>query len=115
MSQAGGTIGFVRVVVVPGPGESGLLCELDDDGNRRGRPVEADDLPAAIANRAADAPVRWVWFASASLYPALLRAGVRVSRCHDVSLTEALLRGRDQLTSDEPDLDLAGPEPERDD
>jgi DNA polymerase I len=32
-----------------------------------------------------------VWPATAEIYPALLRAGVRVQRCHDVELTEALL------------------------
>ena len=37
--------------------------------------------------------MRWVWAATAEIYPALLRAGVRVRRCHDVELTEALLLG----------------------
>jgi len=39
--------------------------------------------------------VRWVWAATADIYPALLRAGVRVERCHDIALTEALLLGRE--------------------
>jgi hypothetical protein len=39
--------------------------------------------------------VRWVWSASAAIYPALLRAGVRVARCHDVALTHGLLTARD--------------------
>ena len=42
--------------------------------------------------------VRWVWYATAHLYPALLRAGVRAGRCHDVLLTHALLAGRDGET-----------------
>jgi DNA polymerase-1 len=51
------------------------------------------DLPATIAAReAADQP-RWVWASTADIYPALLRAGVRVARCHDLELTEALLLG----------------------
>jgi DNA polymerase-1 len=36
---------------------------------------------------------RWVWASTADIYPALLRAGVHVRRCHDVELTEGLLSG----------------------
>jgi DNA polymerase-1 len=36
--------------------------------------------------------VRWVWADTSTIYPALLRSGVRVDRCHDIALTEALLR-----------------------
>jgi hypothetical protein len=36
-----------------------------------------------------------VWPSGADLYPALLRAGVRVGRCHDVTLAERLLLGRE--------------------
>jgi hypothetical protein len=89
------TIGSVRVAVAPGPGQSGLLCQLDEDGSRRGRPVQANDLVAAVRDYERSGGVRWVWSATSSLYPALLRAGVRVSRCHDVTLAHALLLGRD--------------------
>lgn len=85
----------VRVAVVPGPGQSGLLHELNDDGTTRGRPVEARDLFEAIEKYERNTDLRWVWPSSADLYPALLRAGVRVARCHDVALTDALLAGRD--------------------
>src|SRR5207237_696468 len=43
--------------------------------------------------REAAGAVRWVWAATTELYPTLLRAGVRVRRCHDLELTEALLLG----------------------
>ena len=36
-----------------------------------------------------------MWPATARLYPALLRAGVRVARCHDAALAGALIEGRD--------------------
>jgi len=36
-----------------------------------------------------------VWSSGAEHYPALLRAGVRVGRCHDVALAERLLLGRE--------------------
>jgi DNA polymerase family A len=48
-----------------------------------------------VAERERAGDARWIWAASRDLYPALLRAGVRVERCHDVALTEALLLGRD--------------------
>jgi DNA polymerase-1 len=38
-----------------------------------------------------------VWASAAGLYPRLLRAGVRVARCHDVELAERLLLARDGL------------------
>ena len=75
---------------------SGLLCELSADGSRPGRSVTAPDLCRAIADyERSGGSVRWVWPSGADLYPALLRAGVRVGRCHDVTLAERLLLGRD--------------------
>jgi DNA polymerase-1 len=53
------------------------------------------DLGAEVARREkADAP-RWVWASTATVYPRLLRQDVRVARCHDLELTEALLLGHD--------------------
>ncbi len=81
----------------------GLLCELSADGRRAGPSVRATDLCRAVADheRSGDGSVRWVWPSGADLYPPLLRAGVRVGRCHDVTLAERLLLGRDGR-SDEP-------------
>jgi DNA polymerase-1 len=75
----------------------GLLCELSADGSQPGRRVTATDLCRAVADyeRSGDGSIRWVWPSGADLYPALLRAGVRVARCHDVTLAERLLLGRD--------------------
>jgi DNA polymerase-1 len=57
-------------------------------------PVEpVADLAAAVRAREAADPSRWLWASTAETYPALLRAGVRVARCHDVELTEGLLLG----------------------
>ena len=53
------------------------------------------DLASAIRDYERAGAVRWVWPATAEIYPALLRAGVRVERCHDVALTEGLLLGRE--------------------
>ncbi|GIH99719.1 DNA polymerase I [Planobispora takensis] len=91
-------------MVVPGNEGGGLL-------RPEGRPaVAVPDLAAAVreletgcgqrrsaegggAGRAeggAGAP-RWVWADTREVYPALLRRGVRLSRCHDLALTEGLL------------------------
>ncbi|MFI6231385.1 bifunctional 3'-5' exonuclease/DNA polymerase [Micromonospora echinospora] len=86
-------MGDVLVAVVAGEGGGGVLCPLRADGSPAGPAEPVDDLAAAVATREhADRP-RWVWASGAAIYPALLRAGVRVERCHDVELTEALLLG----------------------
>jgi DNA polymerase I len=85
----------VRVAVVAGPGDSCWLSELVDDGTGHGPLVRHDDLTAAVAGYERSGAVRWVWAATPGLYPALLRAGVRVGRCHDIALIEALLLGRE--------------------
>jgi DNA polymerase-1 len=44
-----------------------------------------------------DDRVRWLWASTAEVYPGLLRNGVRLDRCHDLELTEALLLGAEGL------------------
>jgi DNA polymerase family A len=56
----------------------------------------ASDLAEAVAGyERSGQDVRWVWPCGAEHYPALLRAGVRIARCHDVALAERLLLGRE--------------------
>jgi len=71
----------------------GRLRSLHLDGRPDGEIEHTADLAAAIAAREAAGTVRWVWPATAEIYPPMLRAGVRVRRCHDLELTEALLSG----------------------
>ncbi len=85
----------MRVAVAAGPGRTALLKELADDGTGQGPGVLLNDLPDAVAGYARAGQVRWVWADAAETYPVLLRAGVRVDRCHDVRLVGALLAGRD--------------------
>jgi hypothetical protein len=85
----------VRVAVVPGPGESGLLRELAEDGSPAGHPEQVHDLAAAVNALEQKAEPRWVWPSAALVYQRLLLAGVRVARCHDVALADALISGRD--------------------
>ncbi|MEV8507102.1 bifunctional 3'-5' exonuclease/DNA polymerase [Actinoplanes sp. NPDC051475] len=73
-----------------GPGH---LQAVHPDGTPASGPQPVADLPAAIAEREAAERPRWVWAATADCYPALLRTGVRVARCHDAELIEALLLG----------------------
>ena len=49
-------------------------------------------LPSFVAEREAQGPCRWVWSDTASIYPSLLAAGVRVERCHDLRLCHQILR-----------------------
>ena len=90
------THSLATVAVAPGAAGSGLLCELPADGSRPGPPVMASDLAEAVAGyERSGTDVRWVWPCGAEHYPALLRAGVRIARCHDVALAERLLLGRE--------------------
>ncbi|MCM3688730.1 bifunctional 3'-5' exonuclease/DNA polymerase [Kocuria rosea] len=59
--------------------------------------VPAGELAAFVAEweesarRAGTTPPRWTWERTAGLYPELLAAGVRVERCHDLRLCQAIL------------------------
>lgn len=70
---------------------------LSDPGAGEGRTIPERDLPELVAHHERAAlirgePVRWVWDSTASWYPELLRAGVRVSRCRDLRLGRAILQ-----------------------
>jgi len=49
-----------------------------------------------IGTRAAPGAGRLIWPDTAVLYPEAREAGIRVARCHDVALTEALLLGHER-------------------
>ncbi|WP_139977338.1 bifunctional 3'-5' exonuclease/DNA polymerase [Nocardioides litoris] len=69
--------------------------------------VAAADLASYVAEREGSAdPPRWVWDDTGRWYPALLDAGVRVARCHDLRLGHHLLRRSPVV---DPGL-LAGPQ-----
>ncbi|GGZ80598.1 bifunctional 3'-5' exonuclease/DNA polymerase [Streptomyces bluensis] len=75
-----------------------------EDGGVEVAPLGVDGLPAGPVRREAD-PVgavrsrpqvtRWVWRATAEVYPQLLAAGVRVERCYDIEVAENLLLGHE--------------------
>jgi hypothetical protein len=77
----------MRVAVVTDADGGGLLQALAEDGTPTGPVERVGDLAAAVADREGAARPRWVWAATAELYPRLLAAGARVDRCHDLGLT----------------------------
>ncbi len=72
----------------------GVLLATDAGTTER---VASAEFAGAVARREAarDDPPRWVWSDTAQWYPELLRAGVRVERCHDLRLVDAILAGVD--------------------
>src|SRR4051794_1964221 len=85
---------LVAVVADPGAAAGpppGRLRRLADDRRPLAPAEPVAALAAAVAAiEAAEAP-RWLWAATAEIYPGL----PRVERCHDLELTEALLLGYD--------------------
>ena len=80
------------VAAVAMDGRRGRLRVLGEDGQPAGPAEEVADLVDAVARREGDA-TRWLWASTASLYPRMLAAGVKVARCHDAELIEALVLG----------------------
>jgi DNA polymerase family A len=85
----------MRVAVVQGADGGGLLRAVAEDGAPGGPVERVPDLAAAIGERERSQRPRWVWAATADLYPRLLAAGVRVDRCADLRLTEGILLAAD--------------------
>jgi DNA polymerase-1 len=96
---AGRIVGVLVAVVRDEDGDGGFLQSLHPDGRPTGSAERVADLGTAVAaretaGRKPGEPPRWLWASTAATYPGLLRRGVRVERCHDVELTEALLLGQ---------------------
>ncbi|TFH71902.1 bifunctional 3'-5' exonuclease/DNA polymerase [Cellulomonas sp. HD19AZ1] len=69
------------------------LTSLDADARPTGaRTVGVDAWVDAVAAAEAESRPRWVWDDTRRWAPDLLRAGVRVERCHDLRLCHAILR-----------------------
>ncbi|MFB7335106.1 bifunctional 3'-5' exonuclease/DNA polymerase [Streptomyces adustus] len=75
-----------------------------EDGGVEIAPLGPDGLPAApvawepdLAEAVRRRPdvFRWVWRATAEVYPRLLATGVRVERCYDIEDAETLLLGHE--------------------
>jgi DNA polymerase-1 len=67
------------------------IAELTEQGTLLG-----DRRSVGVAELRAVPPAqRWLWASTADDYPALIAAGVHVSRCHDIAVVERILLGRD--------------------
>ncbi|CCH28608.1 bifunctional 3'-5' exonuclease/DNA polymerase [Actinosynnema sp. NPDC047251] len=69
---------------------AGRVRLLSDTGVPEGPVVETTDLAATVAGLERTRP-RWLWPATAEVYPDLLARGVRVERCLDLHHVESLL------------------------
>jgi hypothetical protein len=85
----------VRIALAAGPGSTGLLRRLRDDGTPDGPAEYVSDLAAGVAAAEAAGEVRWVWRSGRLVYPRLLRSGAQLRRCHDAELIGSLLQARD--------------------
>src|SRR4051794_25294796 len=79
----------MRAALALTPDGEAELHPLDDGGDAKRASGPAAFAQVAELERSASP--RWVLADVASAYPALVRSGVRLSRCHDVASTEALL------------------------
>jgi DNA polymerase-1 len=52
--------------------------------------IDIAELPAVVRDLEPQHP-RWIWHDTRDWYPALLAAGVRIERCHDLRLSAAIL------------------------
>ncbi len=76
------------VYIFVGQEEDGTFSVLESAGRR------SVDLAGLAELERAHRP-RWVFASVERLYPELVRGGLRVSRCHDLSLAEGLLLGHE--------------------
>ncbi|MBV1953189.1 bifunctional 3'-5' exonuclease/DNA polymerase, partial [Streptomyces sp. BV333] len=82
-----------RWAVVATEGGGAEVAPLAADGTLAGPVVREAALAEAVRSRPGVS--RWVWRATAGIYPQLLRAGVRAERCYDVEAAETLLLGHE--------------------
>ncbi len=78
-----------------GDGNGGSLQRLDERGHLAAGPEPHADLVVAMGAIEAAQHPRWVFPDAMADYPAVLHAGLRVRRCHDLALSETLLQGYD--------------------
>lgn len=86
--------------VVVGRIGSDRLALLTVDRDAPSVEVPVERLADAIADREARGEVRWVWADTASIYPGVLKAGVRVARAWDLRLVHGILRDAEGVVDD---------------
>ena len=79
--------------VVVGRTSDGIAAiTLDAAGAQRDRVAVDGGFAEFVRDMERDAAPRWVWSDTPTWYAALLDAGVRLARCHDLRLVHAILR-----------------------
>ena len=82
--------GVVEVII--GDDEGGRVALFDPErGPAPFAVVRSDELAGVVRDLDAASQPRWVWEETRRWYPALLAAGVRIGRCHDLRLCAAIL------------------------
>ena len=97
MSSTPASAERVRWIVLGRRGE-GVVASLRNEQAAELERLELtdDDLPGWVGTFERAGAVRWVWNDTSRWYAALLATGVRVSRCHDLRLSHAILRGSEK-------------------
>ncbi len=98
------TLNDMRWVVHADEDGGGLLAPLADEASAAPAPARSaaepcevrrvEALAEAIRDLETESRPRWIWADTTRVYPDLLRAGVRVARCHDVVLVDEILAAR---------------------
>jgi DNA polymerase-1 len=87
-----GSASLIEDADVP-DGTASLVADAEAPG---GSASTIENLPDTIRRLERELSPRWVWASTAAIYPRLLAAGVRVERCHDLGMTESLLRAHEE-------------------
>ncbi|MFJ3958333.1 bifunctional 3'-5' exonuclease/DNA polymerase [Arthrobacter sp. NPDC090010] len=84
----------MHILLASGDDGTVHLARLDASGVPLGEPWQLSRaaLPKEVSDLEATEQPRWVWDSSSEMYPPLLAAGVRLGRCHDVTLARTILR-----------------------
>ncbi|AOW91649.1 bifunctional 3'-5' exonuclease/DNA polymerase [Rhodococcus sp. WMMA185] len=90
-------------MIVPDADGGATIVHVDPEGVPLETPQHRGDAATAVREIEDSEHPRWIWTSTAAVYPALLRAGVRVQRCHDLSLTHAILSMRAGVPAAPPD------------
>ncbi|HZU93454.1 MAG TPA: bifunctional 3'-5' exonuclease/DNA polymerase, partial [Microbacterium sp.] len=87
-----------RIALVAVGAAGHLAIELDgDDAELARHPLSAGELAPFVADQEREGALRWVIRSAREIYPALLDAGVLMSRSHDLLLCHAILRDTDKV------------------
>ncbi len=81
---------------LPGPGEASPGAATPGAATT----VVAADLPSTLLRGEHQQAPRWVWSRTTEVYPAVVAAGVRLARCHDLDATRRLLLAHESRWSE---------------